>query len=202
LYNKTGTCFYYVELDTKEVRNVSNYQVLLVGIFIGIFLLYRVWKFLQTQRLKRQLYIAKRAEKEAEGILRDLGYEIIQSQKRTEIITVVDGEPYKNWVQADYIVVKDNKVYVVEVKTGEKATQITNSATRRQLLEYYYVYKPHGILLLDMEYGLIREVFFQPITDSLESPKSARLIPYYPIVIAFLLGGLVTLALLKGGVLQ
>lgn len=104
---------------------------------------------------------ARKAEKKAAVLLEQAGYQLLESQKRTAITTFVDGEAHINHVQADFIVEKQGKVYVVEVKTGNEATKITTAATRRQLLEYCYVYKPDGILLLDMECGQIKEIKFE-----------------------------------------
>ena len=64
-------------------------------------------------------------------------------------------------MRIDYLVKKRGKVYVVEVKSGEKTSYITNRETRRQMLEYYFAYQPKGILLLNMKNKSISEVKFQ-----------------------------------------
>lgn len=164
----------------------------ILGSIIGILVFLWVWKYIQTKKLKKQLSKSRKAEDRAAKLLISDGFKIIEAQKRRQIITCLDGREYLNWVQADYVVEKKGKQYVVEVKTGEKATQITNSATRRQLLEYYYIYQPEGILLLDMECGKIQEVQFQT-TESINQK-----INWYYIAGAFLLGVIFTLALLIG----
>jgi len=66
--------------------------------------------------------------------------------------------PYR--VRADYLLRKGNKTYVAEVKTGNQAASILQPHTRRQLLEYYLVYRPRAVLLIDGEEGKIEEVVF------------------------------------------
>ena len=47
---------------------------------------------------------------------------------------------------------------MAEVKTGDKVTSPKYTNTRRQLLEYYMVYQPNGLLLVDMEKQKVRKV--------------------------------------------
>lgn len=175
---------------------MQRIDLFILGSIIGIIIFLRLGKYFRSRKLKLQLYRSRNAESKASKLLISEGYKIIESQKRRPIFTYLNGVEFSNWVQADYVVEKKGKQYVVEVKTGEKATQITNSATRRQLLEYFYIYQPEGILLLDMESGKIQDVQFQTI-----KPKKAKHLRYH-LLFAFILGVLSTLALIKGGIIQ
>jgi len=96
-------------------------------------------------------------------------------------------------VRIDYLARKKGKVYVVEVKSGEKIPYITNRETRRQMLEYYLAYQPSGILLLNMKNKSISEVKFQ-----FESTKRQTIIK----LTYFILGAIISLVLyylLQGG---
>ncbi len=73
---------------------------------------------------------------------------------------IVDGRRVPYRVRADYLLRKGNKTYVAEVKTGNQAVSFLQSHTRRQLLEYYLVYQPQAVLLVDGEEGKIEEVVF------------------------------------------
>jgi hypothetical protein len=90
-------------------------------------------------------------------------------------------------------ILKRGKVFVVEVKSGEKIPYITNRETRRQMLEYYLAYQPCGILLLNMKNKTISEVKFQ-----FESTMRQKVIK----LVYFLAGAIFSLVLyylLQGG---
>jgi len=131
-------------------------------LILSLFWFFLLWlpKRLQKERFKKRMLSGKTAEKEAEEILRKRGYKILSYQKRDKYEIIVDNEPYQITVIADFLVEKRGRKYVVEVKTGRDAPSIKNSTTRRQLLEYYYVFKPDGILLVDMENGLFHHIEF------------------------------------------
>lgn len=132
----------------------------ILGIIFGAIIFYNILKKIRSRRISSRVTKAKRAEGKAIKLLKKNGYEVIETQKRALLTMTVDENPSENWVQADLIVKKGRKKYVAEVKTGEIAQRITSSAIRRQLLEYYLVYRPKGILLVDMERERIREVRF------------------------------------------
>ena len=50
--------------------------------------------------------------------------------------------------------------FVAEVKTGSRAPDPTLPATRRQLLEYTFVFGVDRVLLVDAQAGVIRTVTF------------------------------------------
>jgi len=174
---------------------MKDTDLLILGIILGLITFYYLRKAWFRLRLNRKMGRARRAETAAVKVLKREGYRIIDMQKRVPIVTLVDGCPHDNWVQADFIVEKGGRRYVVEVKTGEQAPKVTSSATRRQLLEYFLIYRPDGILLLDMEYGKLREVNFQvklPILEKISLPFSHYLI-------SFCFGVVVVLLLVRGG---
>jgi len=123
---------------------------LLIGMAIGWLSLYFLGKMWTRFWLRRRMGEARIAEEEAEKLLEAKGFKIIDSQRQAKVITYVDGKPHMGFVQADFIVEKGGKTYVAEVKTGSYAPDPTEPATRRQLFEYDFVYKPDGILLVDM----------------------------------------------------
>lgn len=140
-----------------------NNSSIVVGVILGIFFALVVfwlkkawWKFKLGWRMTK----ARWGEHDAARFLETNGYHIVETQKRLPIITYLDGEPFENHVRADYIVSRDGRTYLVEVKTGEEAPRVTNAATRRQLLEYFYAYQPDAILLLDMTNRELKEVSF------------------------------------------
>ena len=96
----------------------------------------------------------------AERLLRRQGFSIVDRQVARSWIVDVDGEKWEASVRADLLVERDGQTYVAEVKTGSLAPDPLYPPTRRQLLEYLFVFDPDGLLLVDVEQGAVREVVF------------------------------------------
>lgn len=135
-------------------------DIFIIGLIVGGIVFYRIHKLFKASSFKRRMRKGKRAEQAAVKLLNQEGYKIVKTQETVTITTYIDGQPYKNHIRADFIVRKGLKKYVAEVKTGTTAPQASNAATRRQLLEYYLVYKPTGVILVDMEKKKIRTIEF------------------------------------------
>lgn len=148
----------------NEVESMYFSDILILGIIIGGFLFYNISKALQSVKIKRMLAKAKKAEREAIYLLKKNGFNVIGIQVKRNIMTYIDGKPYSGYVKVDFLAQKNRKKYVVEVKTGQQ-TRATQSLVRRQLLEYFLVYNPQGILLLDMERKKIQTIEFDWGTD-------------------------------------
>lgn len=133
--------------------------LLVLGMLAGFMLYHMIIVNYKNYRVKRTFQSGRIAETAAVKFLRSRGYKILASQLREEVTIYVDGAMEKSIVRADYLVRRRWKVYVVEVKSGQQGN-IKIPAIRRQLLEYYMVYQPNGILLLDMEHQNLQEIRF------------------------------------------
>jgi hypothetical protein len=120
------------------------------GAIAGSIVFFLISKAFFSMKMSRRVLDAQISQEEAEELLKKKGFRIIDRQMRADIITNVDGRPNLSYVQADFIVEKDKKKYVAEVKGGAMVADATEPSTRRQLLEYKFAYKPDGILLVDM----------------------------------------------------
>lgn len=158
-------------------------DVYILGIITGGILIYWVFRKLDSLRRSKIFKRAKKAEKEAIKLLKKEGYEIQAIQQSAEVYTEVDGKSNKNTVTVDYIVKKNGKTYLVEVKTGKQTARITASRIRRQLLEYFLIFRPHGIILLDMENRKLKQVFFRTANLQLAVKDKLDNILYYIIVL-------------------
>lgn len=128
--------------------------LIVTGIFLGIWCL----KFYQKIALRRRRKKARICEKKAIDLLKKYGFDILDVQKSASYFIFINGKPKEIKVRADVIVKKGGKVYVAEVKSGKNSPLLNVPATRRQLLEYYLVYKPAGLLLVDMEQEKIKTI--------------------------------------------
>ena len=107
--------------------------------------------------LRRQRH-AQSGEERAEGLLEHAGYTIEDRQVERRWLLYVDGEPHEVRSRADLLVSRDGLRYVAEVKTGQLAPDPTRPATRRQLMEYQWVFPVAGVLLVDVDADCIREL--------------------------------------------
>ena len=176
--------------------NENGFLIFILFVSGGLFclvLFIKINNWLRAKRLKKRFSKSRQAEKEAEKILRKNGYTIIDAQKSKPLLMTIGNRIHRYLVRIDYLVRKRGKVFVVEVKSGEKIPYITNRETRRQMLEYYLAYQPCGILLLNMKNKNISEVKFQ-----FESTMRQKVIK----LVYFLSGAIFSLVLyylLQGG---
>jgi Holliday junction resolvase-like predicted endonuclease len=172
---------------------VSIFILFISGGIVCLFLYIKISNWIRAERLRKRFSKSRQAEKEAEKILKKNGYAIIDAQQSKPLLVTIGDKIHRYLVRIDYLVRRRGKVYVVEVKSGEKTPYITNRETRRQMLEYYLAYQPSGILLLNMKNKRISEVKFQ-----FESAIRQKVIK----IVYFLAGvifGLVLYYLLQGG---
>jgi len=178
--------------------NINENAIFIFILFIGggticLILFIKISNWLRVKRLRKRFSKSRQAEKEAEKILKKNGYAIIDAQKSKPLLITIGDKVHRYLVRIDYLARKRGRVYVVEVKSGEKIPYITNRETRRQMLEYYLAYQPSGILLLNMKNKSISEVKFQ-----FKSTVRQRMVK----IVYFLAGAIFSLALyylLQGG---
>ncbi len=116
-------------------------------------------------RLRDQAARAVAGELAAEKLLRKAGYRIEARQALQRWIVRVDGAPHEVLLRADFVVTRDRRRFVAEVKTGNEAPDIAAPATRRQLLEYRCAFAVDGVLLVDAELRQIYNIEFDVSFD-------------------------------------
>lgn len=115
-------------------------------------------KYLQKKRFKRGF----KMEEKARSFLKKEGFKVVAEQAAYTHHYEVNGEKRESKIVVDYMATKDGKQYVVEVKSGRSAISVSNSSSRRQLLEYDFAIENDGVILLDMENKLLQHVNFHP----------------------------------------
>ena len=131
-------------------------------IILSIIILIAGW-FLKRIFIKITFFISKligkSGEKKAEEILKKNGFLILKKQftikgylKKNNKIKSFILRPY-------YLVKKNGKKYIAEVKTG-LVSSIENRYTRRQLLEYSVHHKSPEIILVDIKEKSISVIEF------------------------------------------
>ncbi len=93
---------------------------------------------------------ARHSERSARAWLEANGFRILEEQATRTAELIVNGTAQPFIVRADYLVARDGVRAVVEVKTGAVADP-ANRATRRQVLEYAWVYDVDAVYLFDAD---------------------------------------------------
>jgi hypothetical protein len=136
---------------------------LLVALVVAVAVVTLLWRIeagRPSREARRRFRRARRAESDAERLLRRAGYEVLDRQVETSWTIEVDGAPREALMRADLLVGRRRRRFIAEVKSGDQVTRADHPQTRRQLLEYQLAYDVDGVLLVDMEEGRVIEVAF------------------------------------------
>tara|TARA_B100000029_G_scaffold416593_1_gene420928 strand:- start:79 stop:522 length:444 start_codon:yes stop_codon:yes gene_type:complete len=133
-----------------------NFIFLLVLVFISGWFLRKLYQAFLFILLKLR---GKYGETKAINLLKINGYQILEKQ------LTLKGRLFENkklqafTIRPDYLVKKNNDIFIAEVKTGKSAS-INNISTRRQLLEYSKIYNSKKIILVDINNASIKLIEF------------------------------------------
>ena len=101
---------------------------------------------------------AVEGEQGARELLARAGYAVLARQVPGSWTVRADGEATTFGLRADYLVARDGRRYIAEIKTGRLATRLSHGPTRRQLLEYSAAFDVDGVILVDADAGSVVEV--------------------------------------------
>lgn len=138
----------------------ATIAAILAGAAIGGVAVWTIARLVRRVRMKYRTGRARRMELRAAGMLEAAGYTVTGTQVAGQTHVIVNGESMYVEVRADYLVTRGGRTFVAEAKSGVRAPDPGNRATRRQLLEYAIAYDSDGVLLVDTESGSIYEVEF------------------------------------------
>ncbi|MBI5481065.1 MAG: hypothetical protein HY906_19565 [Deltaproteobacteria bacterium] len=132
-------------------------------------------------------------ERRGAALLQDAGWRVLDSHPPAALAVEVDGEPFAQPLEADYLCERDGRTLPAEVKTGQ-AADLGARATRRQLLEYAVAYRSGATLLVDADAGTVAEVRFPaagtPAAAHPAGGRGARVAALATALLAGALGGL------------
>jgi hypothetical protein len=152
----------------------ASWSTVALAVAISLVLLWlwlAVRRWLDRWGRRRQWSRARRAESHAIVLFERLGYAVLGAQVESTYSIRVDGESVPVTVRADYVVARDGRRFVAEVKSGRLAPLLATPTTRRQLLEYLVAFDVDGVLLVDGETRRVHAIEF-PIAPRL-APASA-----------------------------
>lgn len=131
-----------------------------VAILLTVLIAHPIIRYLRKDRVRKGFNQGHDAQEEARILLEQNGYRIIDVEPTLEGEFYIDGEASPIRIWPDYRVQKDGESFLVEVKSGEQATNPHSRATRRQLLEYAVLSPDEKILFCDMTHGELKEIEF------------------------------------------
>jgi len=132
--------------------NIKFYETYILMILFILFFLFgwllrKIFKNLYFFYLR---YKGRIGEKKALHLLEKNGYKILDQQFTIKGWLRKNGVKESFIIRPDYLVKKNNEIFIAEVKTGEAAS-ISNIFTRRQLLEYSNTYYSKKVILVDVK---------------------------------------------------
>lgn len=154
------------ETVSREVSMVLELQdstfISVLSASLAIFWALELRKFWRTWTLQRRFRLAEELENLAGSLLEEHGWTVLGAQVEAVGRVVVDNRIEQYKVRVDYLVQNEKgQLYVAEVKSGTSVTKITHRETRRQLLEYAYIFQDaEGLLLIDMNNRTMKLVRF------------------------------------------
>jgi CRISPR/Cas system-associated exonuclease Cas4 (RecB family) len=160
--------------------------IILISFFCGAGLWYFIHKTIIKFKIKRRFAKGKKGEVNAKKILEKDGYEIVQEQYVIDGMFNIDGVDENYILKVDFLVRKNNELFLVEVKTGKSANP-KNRTTRRQLLDYVTNYNCNSIYLLNGETGEMNYISFFRSFEENETSLQLKIALIFSIFMNFFL---------------
>jgi hypothetical protein len=151
-------------MPSASPENLRLALIVAAGLLVFLVLYHGIYARLRRRRIIDRIVRARKGESRARDLLEARGYSVIGAQFGCSYTISIDGEDLAIPLRADYLVTRDGRRYVAEVKTGAYAPYLRTSATRRQLLEYRVAFDVDGVLLVDAEQDRVHVVRF-PFPD-------------------------------------
>ena len=146
--------------DLLRIGPSAFFLGMAAALLLAVLALHLVRQLARRRRVRRAARAAH-AERAAAQVLIRAGYTIVGRQVRRAWSLLADGEELGFELIADYLVESAGRLWIAEVKTGQRALSLLHGPTRRQLLEYRYAFGVEGVLLVDAEAERVRRIQFR-----------------------------------------
>ncbi|NUN13826.1 MAG: hypothetical protein HUU55_09325 [Myxococcales bacterium] len=149
------------QFDVVSVPWVWLWVGAIFAVVVGIVLGLRTYRWWRSYRASRRSRSGNRAEQLALRLLAHNGYRIVESRPEATAHIVVNGRRMDGALRGDWLVKRDGRQFVAEVKSTERAADPALPETRRQLLEYWLCRPDCGLLLVDTDSMRVYEIRFE-----------------------------------------
>lgn len=133
---------------------------LLLFLVVGLCLGLRSARRRVERRTATSRRLGREGEQRAFRLLDRGGYKVIAREQTARGVVRIDGVEQEYLVRCDALVERRGRRFVAEFKGGPEAARIETRATRRQLLEYAWVFDVDALLLVAADRGIIHVVEF------------------------------------------
>jgi hypothetical protein len=144
-----------------DPRQAGMLVLALVALAAGAVVALRLHTWLDRRARRRRSAIAQRGERSARAWLEANGFTVREEQSTLHARMLVDGVISEFELCADYVVERNGRTGIVEVKTGA-ASHPTARSTRRQIFEYAALFDT-DVYVFDAERQRIHSVVFESI---------------------------------------
>ncbi|HBD94455.1 MAG: hypothetical protein A2015_06515 [Spirochaetes bacterium GWF1_31_7] len=176
---------------------LMNILFIIIGIIIVLVFIF-IRRLYKSLVLKNRWSNARLGEIKATSFLKKNGFKIIKEQYNTKIIILLNDIPTEVQIRPDFLVTKNGRLCIVDVKTGEKAIDPLNSMTRRQLLEYSLIPGIDDVYLLDILGGRIIKMSYSLPDKSIQYFAMRDLWLYFFVFICVFIFSLFIFVVLRG----
>ena len=137
----------------NSLEEIGKLEWVLVGLafVFGLIFFYKLQRWWRGFLGRRQFKHGNKGEFKARKFLEKNGFQIIDEQTNLTSTISLNDKPFDISMRADYLVERNGKRAIVEVKTGKRAIEPLNIHTRRQILEYACFYDVDEVYLFDAE---------------------------------------------------
>lgn len=153
---------------------IKSFIFLGTGIVLGAFAFWGCRTTWVRRVIRVRMQRGIQAETHAAALLSLHGYELVEEQSPIEMEMEIDGEKFDYEIRPDGMAIRDGESFLVEIKTGAKAGDLSNPITRRQLFEYYFSLPCSGILFVKPDEGSVQTVRFCSPLVSEEAPEQEQ----------------------------
>lgn len=94
------------------------------------------------------------------SLLENKGYNVVSDKLKIPISIVADDKPMESRLFVDYLAEKDGLLYVVKVGKQRKPLLFNGASLRDQLLPFYLLYRPNGIIYVTDDKKDIKIIHF------------------------------------------
>lgn len=102
-----------------------------------------------------------RLQSKALEVLGEAGYALQELHPSISVVLTVDGQKKRDINhEADFIVRKKGRLYLVKIIKGDQPTPLNSAAYRKELLLDHLFFLPHGILIYNANNNRMQELKF------------------------------------------
>ncbi|MCG8571405.1 MAG: hypothetical protein MJB14_14820 [Spirochaetes bacterium] len=151
-----------------------------VACIITVILTLKFDRLLKQHKLQKQFKRGIAGETTAKKYLLRNGFKILAEQLTLHSEMKINDLAHQYTTRIDYLVKKKGRIAIVEVKTGKKAINAKLTDTRRQIFEYYHLYRPDDLYLFNADEEKLEKITFSSNIDQ-QSPL------YYKIIMTIII---------------